>query len=85
MTEIVLSGLAILLIASNLFWMFVCHRLIDKLMSRNFYEYQQTKMMPKSQEQELAEALRNVKIDQHTPSNELDSLDELIKKVMPLG
>ncbi len=85
MTEILISGLVILLIASNAFWGVVVHKLINKLMSRTFWDYQQAKVIPKTKEQELAEALSNVKIPEKTGPNELDSLDEMIQKMMPLG
>ena len=84
MESIVISGLVILLILSNAFWALVAHKLINKIMSRDFFAYQQAKQIPKDKQQELAEALSNVKVTENHP-NELDSLDQLIKTVMPLG
>lgn len=33
--------LATLLVSSNIYWAYVCHKLINKLMSKNYYEYAQ--------------------------------------------
>lgn len=40
-------SLLIFLGASNLFWAFVCHRLENKLMSRNYTEFVQTERLKK--------------------------------------
>lgn len=52
-------------------------------MSRDFWNYQQTKQLPVAQKNELAEALANVKIPQKTGNNELDTLDQMIQQVLP--
>jgi len=84
--EIAIAGLALLVVSSNLFWALVVHKLINKLMSRTYWEYQQATTIPKSAEAELADALKNVKVRQPSHgSNELDTLDEMIAKVMPMG
>lgn len=31
--------LAVLFLVMNIFWAIVCHKLINKLMSKNYYEY----------------------------------------------
>jgi hypothetical protein len=54
-------------------------------MSRDFWNYQQTKQLPKAQKNELEEALAKVKIPNQRVPNELDTLDEMISQVMPLG
>ncbi len=46
MIEITLS---LLLIATNVFWAFVVVRLTDRLMSRNYVEYAQGKVLGKPQ------------------------------------
>jgi len=84
MNELVITGLVLLLVLSNLFWGFITHKLINKLMSRTFWDYKQATVQPKKEKQDLAEILSNVKIPEKHP-NELDSLDEMIKKVLPLG
>ena len=84
MNEFLITGLALMLICSNMLWGWFAHKLINKLMSRTYWEYQQAKVIPKTTEQELAETLKNVKIPQNQ-GNELDSLDEMIAKVLPLG
>ena len=52
-------------------------------MSRTFWEYQQAKVIPKTEAQALKDALTNVKVTENYP-NELDSLDDMISKVMPI-
>lgn len=45
-----LTGLVliiILLLASNLFWALVCNRLVNKLMSRSYFEFEQAKALSK--------------------------------------
>ena len=86
--EIAISSLVILtllLVASNVYWALIYNRCVDKLMSRDFYSYQQAKQITKTAETELAEALKSVKIPEQTGPNELDSLDAEIKKLMPFG
>lgn len=76
--------MAILLILTNAFWAFQYHRLTNKLMSRTFWEYSQAKVIPKSEAQALKDVLTNVKIPDRPGPNELDTLDEMISKVMPI-
>lgn len=38
--------LAILLIVSNAFWAWNCNKLINKLMSRNYFEFKQADLPP---------------------------------------
>lgn len=83
METIVIVTLCLLLIATNCFWAYVSHRFINKMMSRTYWEYQNAKVVPEQKKQDLAEAIKDVKLSKG--SNELDSLDELIKTVMPLG
>lgn len=52
-------------------------------MSRTFWEYQQAKVIPKSEAENLKNAMMNIKVPESYP-NELDSLDEMISKVMPI-
>lgn len=73
-----------LFVATNAFWAFLTHKLLNKVMSRTFWEYQQGKQIPKAAEADLAEALANVKVPTRNGPNELDSLDELISKHMPI-
>jgi hypothetical protein len=80
MELIVISGLVFLLILSNALWTWNTHKLLNKLMSRDFFVYQQAKQIPKAADAELAEALKNVKIPVQNGPNELDSLDELINR-----
>ena len=54
-------------------------------MSRDFWNYQQTKQLPKDKKIELAETLANIKIPTQTGPNDIDTLDEVIKTVMPFG
>lgn len=75
--------LSILIILSNCFWAFITHKLLNKVMSRTFWEYQQAKVIPKTEAQALKDALTNVKVTENYP-NELDSLDDMISKVMPI-
>ena len=77
MTEITL---ALLLVLTNVFWALCTHKLLNKVMSRSFWEFQQAKVIPKSEAQALKDALTNVKIPEKGP-NDLDSLDEMIQKV----
>lgn len=49
MTEIILG---ILLLASNCLWAFLCIQLMDRLMSRNYVEFKQSKMIGKQQKPE---------------------------------
>lgn len=84
MVEVAFSGLVFLLVGSNIYWAIVNHRLINKIMSRTFWEYQKAAQVPKDSQTELAEAMSRVKVKDASP-NELDSLDELIKTVMPMG
>lgn len=74
-----------LFVGSNVFWAYLTHKLLNKLMSRSFWDYSQSKVIPKTAAQELKEALNNVKVPETRGANELDSLDEMIAKVMPLG
>jgi predicted flavoprotein YhiN len=84
MELVIISSLVISLILSNALWAWNTHKMLNKMMSRDFYGYQQAKQVPNNSKQELAEALKDVKIPFNGP-NELDSLDEMIQKVMPLG
>ena len=84
METVFISGLVILLLGSNIFWAYLTHKLLNKLMSRTFWEYQQAKVIPKSADQELKEALSNVKVKEQNGPNEIDALDEMIKNIMPL-
>ena len=52
-------------------------------MSRTFWDYQSSKNLPKKEEIALKDALKNVKVHERGP-NDLDSLDEMISKVMPI-
>jgi hypothetical protein len=76
--------LAVLLVLTNAFWAFQYHKLTNKLMSRTFWEYSQAKVIPKTEAQSLKDALSNVKVPEVTGPNELDSLDEMISRVMPI-
>lgn len=38
--------LCALLVITNLFWAYQCHRLVNKVMSRNYAEYQQLQNPP---------------------------------------
>lgn len=84
MESIVITGLLISLIGCNIFWAVVAHKLIDKLMSRTYWDYKVAKAIPKTEKEELADALSGIKVKENHP-NEIDSLDQLIKTVMPLG
>ena len=84
MELVVISGLVLLLILSNALWAWNTHKLLNKLMSRTYWEFRQASQIPKTKKQELEEALSNVKIPESHP-NELDSLDQMIKRVLPLG
>lgn len=79
--NLIMAGLLVL---TNAFWAFQYHRLTNKLMSRTFWEYSQAKVIPKSEAQALKDALRDIKVPEQTGPNELDTLDEMISKVMPL-
>lgn len=46
MTDIVIISLVISLILSNAFWMFQVQRLVNKLMCRDFPEYQRVRHEP---------------------------------------
>lgn len=83
--EIIIAVLAIAILLSNIFWAYVCHKLINKIMSRDFYGYVQAKQVPRSEKDELKKALSEIKVAAPRQQNELDSLDEMISKVMPLG
>lgn len=83
MSDMILCVLTLLLIGSNVFWGFFCHRLLNKMMSRTYWDYQQAKIIPK--EQKIANEILSTKIPTQSHPNELDSLDELIKNIMPLG
>lgn len=83
MDWVVTLSLTILLLGTNALWMLTVHKLINKHMSRDFWNYQQTKQLPVAQKNELAEALANVKIPQKTGNNELDTLDQMIQQVLP--
>lgn len=85
MLEASFASLILLLVGSNVLWGLFCNKLINKMMSRTYWEYQQAKGIPKAQEQTLADALKDVKISDDKYPNELDSLDEMIRKVLPLG
>ena len=39
--------LAALLIITNVFWAYVCHKVVNKLMSRSFYEYKSAELQEK--------------------------------------
>jgi hypothetical protein len=86
MTELVISSLALLLILTNALWAWVTHKLINKLMSRTFWDYQQAKAGPALQKQ-AAQELPEFKIDQNAAEEkvELDRLDAMIRGVLPLG
>lgn len=75
--------LCLLLVVTNAFWAFITHKLLNKVMSRTFWEYQQAKIIPKTEAEALKDALSNVKVKDSGP-NELDALDEMIAKVMPM-
>ncbi len=63
MTEVILG---VLLLASNGLWAFLCIRLMDRLMSRNFAEYAQVKQSFKK------------KIEQKGPDElVIDPIDEM--------
>ncbi len=47
MTEAVLILLSVVMIASNVLWAFLCVQLMDRLMSRNYLEFKQGKVMGK--------------------------------------
>lgn len=83
MNEILLISMTMLLILSNAFWAYITHILINKLLSRDFWNYSQAKGLPTAQKNELAEALANVKIPQKMGNNELDTLDQMIQQVLP--
>ena len=71
----VIIGLAILLIISNTLWCWNTHLLLNKMMSRTYWEFQQAKQIPKTTEAELKESLANIKIPENRGPNDLDSLD----------
>lgn len=79
-TEIVMS---LLFVLSNVFWAFITHKLLNKIMSRTFWEYKESQVMPKARAKTVEEALKEIKVPP-TNQNELDTLDEMISKVMPL-
>lgn len=74
--------MAVLLVLTNAFWAFQYHKLTNKLMSRTFWEYSQAKVIPKAESQALKDALSNVKVPDKVGPNELDTLDELVNKVL---
>ena len=83
MSELIILSLLVCL--TNAFWAYVTHKLINKLMSRSFWEYSQAKVIPKSESEALKDALKDVKVNENKPgANELDALDEMIKQVLPL-
>ena len=84
MDYIVISSLVLLLVLSNALWALNTHKLINKLMSRTYWEFKQATQIPKTTSQQLKEALTDVKVKENHP-NELDSLDEMIKNILPLG
>ena len=47
-TESIPAVLTLLLLATNIYWGYVNHKLIDKLMSRNYHEYQVASAVPSS-------------------------------------
>jgi hypothetical protein len=83
--EITIGLLIAAFLISNGFWAYVCHKFVNKIMSRDFYGYTQAKQVPQTQKDELKKALAEVKVAAPRQQNELDSLDEMISKVMPLG
>lgn len=52
MTELVIIVLGALLVSQHIFWILQTHRLINKVMSRNFPEYVQTKVLEKTATQD---------------------------------
>lgn len=46
----VIAILSVLLLVSNIFWSFVCFNLVNRLMSRNFFEFKQAKSVGKAKE-----------------------------------
>jgi hypothetical protein len=74
-----------LLIGTNAFWAFITHKLLNKVMSRTFWEYQQAKVIPKSEAQALKDALKEVKVDSQDKIEQQQMLDELDKRILGAG
>lgn len=55
--------LALLLLLTNTFWALQCHRLVNKLMSRNYAEYHQLTNPPEAQEKGIRVQLPDVRQD----------------------
>ena len=67
-----------LLVFSNLFWALVCHRLINKLMSRSFFEYKEAELQP--------EKLKVASKDNKIEVNENDFEDfGALSELTPMG
>ena len=54
-------------------------------MSRTFWEYQQAKVIPKSEAQALKDALKEVKVDSQDKIEQQQMLDELDKRILGAG
>lgn len=63
--------LAVLLFVSNIFWAIVCHKLIDKLMSRTYFDYK------------VADTVKSEK--KKEPQKHYDNMDDLtaLNEIIP--
>lgn len=73
--ELILAGL---LVFSNSFWAYVCHRLVNKLMSRSFYEYKDATL----QAEKLKVESKKKDVDFH--ESEFEDFGAM-QEIMPMG
>ena len=82
----ILTGLVVFLVLMNLAVMIAAgwfiHKLINKIMSRNFYEYAQASGELRKAKPE-ATVPREIKLPDPADRSQEDQLDALIKTVMP--
>lgn len=57
MIELVIGVLVLLIFIQNIYWMKICYDLNNKLMSRNYYEYNQVQALkfPKSDQHQMVQ------------------------------
>ena len=74
MIEVIVGFLILLIFIQNLYWMKVCYDLNNKLMSRNYYEYNQAQALkfPKSEQHQAV--VEEPDYDAERQAREINSL-----------
>lgn len=85
MTEYLLAVTLALLVGSNVFWAVIAHKLINKILSRSYYEYKQAENVGKVRARVTPTAPAMPPEPSKTDQTSLEALNQLKSLFMPFS